>query len=410
MNCFPISVLHFTITRVRGGVEEHILLLLRGLDRKYFRPLLVCPPELADKFGADLPADVECVPMHFEKANHVTSAYRFAQVLRKHRVDILHSHMFQASRLASPIGRLCGVPLIIETPHVRELWRRGLFKSSYASDRLLGLFVDHYVAVSEGNARYLVDEKGLPTAKVHVVRNGCNLKRLVSSGQVPQRMKQSLGFANDDPVLLVLARLEPQKGHRVLLEALVYVRREFSRIRLVCAGDGCLRQELEQQARALGLQEAVRFVGFRSDVADWFAMADISVLPSFYEGLPLVALESLAAGKPMVATAVDGTNEVVVNERTGLTVPPGDPEQLAEAIIRLLRQPEWAKGLASAGCEWVRGNFSEEQQVKSTQELYLDVWETHRTAKQLQVIANANKGNRGKVPSIAKAKCVSKPE
>jgi glycosyltransferase involved in cell wall biosynthesis len=373
MSGFPCSVLHFTITCVRGGVEEHILLLLRGLDRRYFRPILVCPPELAAKFGADLPADIECVTMQFQKPSQVKTAYRFAQVLRKHRVEILHSHMFQASRLASPIGRLCGVPLIIETPHVREQWRHGWFKGSYATDRLLGRFVDHYVAVSEGNARYLVDEKGLPAEKVHVIRNGCNLKRLDSSRLAHQGIKQSLGFAEDDPVLLVLGRLEPQKGHRVLLEALPYVRREFSRIRLVCVGEGCLRQELEQQARALGLQESVRFVGFRSNVADWLALADISVLPSFYEGLPLVAVESLAAGRPMVATAVDGTNEVVVNERTGLTVPPGDPEQLAGAILRLLRQPEWAKELALAGREWVRGHFSEEQQVMSTQEFYLDV-------------------------------------
>jgi glycosyltransferase involved in cell wall biosynthesis len=389
MSRFPVSVLHFVINRVRSGAEEHILLLLQGLDRRYFRSILVCPPELVEKYGADIPADVEYVPMHLRmpKPSYLTTAYRFANVLRKHRVDILHSHMFQASRLVSPIGRVCGVPVIIETPHVREQWRHGWFKGSYATDRLVGRFVDHYIAVSDANAHYLITEKGLPTKKVHVIRNGCDLRRLDYSRPVPLGMKRNLAFTNDDPVLLVLGRLEPQKGHRVLLEALPYVRREFPRIRLVCVGDGCLLQELEQQVRNLQLQDAVRFVGFQANVADWFALADISVLPSFYEGLPLVAIESLAAGCPVVATSVDGTPEVIVNERTGLTVPPGNSTSLANAILRLLKDPDLRSRLASAGRNWVLERFSHEQQIQRTQQLYISAWEmsTRRKKKEVEL-------------------------
>jgi len=383
MSRFPISVLHFVINRVRSGAEEHILLLLRGLDRRYFRPILVCPSELAKKYGADLPADVEYVPipLRVPKPSYLTTAYRFAKVLRKHRVDILHCHMFQASLLVSPIGRVCGVPVIIETTHVREQWRHGWLKGSYATDRLVGRFIDHYIAVSEANAQYLVKEKGLSANKIHVIRNGCNFGRLDPSRAVPLGMRGSLGFAEDDPVLLVLGRLEPQKGHGVLLEALPYVRREFPRIRLVCVGDGCLRQELEQQARTLQLQDAVRFVGFQSNVTDWFALADISVLPSFYEGLPLVAIESLAANCPVVATSVDGTPEVIVNERTGLTVPPGNSAGLANAILRLLKDRDLQRRLAGAGRTLVLERFSQEQQIQRTQQLYISAWETSTRRK-----------------------------
>jgi glycosyltransferase involved in cell wall biosynthesis len=373
----PITVLHFTISAVRSGAEEHILLLLRGLNRKYFRPLLVCPAELVEKYGPDLPGDVEYVPMcmRLPRPAFVMTAYRFAQIVRKHRVDILHSHMFNASYLVSPIARLCGVPVIIETPHVRERWRQGWFKGSYAIDRLVGHFVDHYISVSDANARYLEREKGLPAEKIHIIRNGSNLNRLDVSRPIPQGIKQSLGFAGDDPVLLVLGRLEPQKGHGVLLEALPYVRSELPAIRLVCVGDGCLRAELEQQAEALQLRDAVRFVGFQANVADWFALADLSVLPSFYEGLPLVAIESLAAGRPVVATQVDGTPEVIVNEETGLTVPPGDPIALAHAILRLLKDADLRRRLASAGRNWVLKHFSHEQQIERTQQLYMRAWE-----------------------------------
>jgi glycosyltransferase involved in cell wall biosynthesis len=168
--------------------------------------------------------------------------------------------------------------------------------------------------------------------------------------------------------------LEPQKGHRFLLEAHARVVRDFPKARLVCLGEGALRQNLEEQSRHLQIQDSVRFVGYQSNVDEWLAMADFTVLPSLFEGLPLVAIESLAAQRPMIATAVDGTPEVVVNEKTGLTVPPGDARPLADAILRLLCQPELRHQLGLAGRKWVLENFSQEQQIRKTQELYLRAW------------------------------------
>ena len=116
--------------------------------------------------------------------------------------------------------------------------------------------------------------------------------------------------------------------------------------------------------------DSVRFVGLQANVQDWLALADVTVLPSFYEGLPLAAIESLAAGRPMVATAVDGTPEIVLDGATGLTVPPGDPAALARAICRLLADPWLREKLALAGREWVLERFAEERQVQRTQALY----------------------------------------
>jgi glycosyltransferase involved in cell wall biosynthesis len=375
MNCAPIAVLHFTTTEVRSGVEEHILLLLRHLDRKYFRLLLVCPPQLVARYGSDLPTDVELMPICFQKITQLDAARRFAQVLRKQKVDILHSHMFQSSRLASPIGRMCGVALIVETPHVREGWRHGWIKKRYVVDRALSRFVDKYIAVSDANARYLTQHKGLPSEKITVIRNGCDLGRFDPTYEAPQGLRRALGFDKNDAVLVVIGRLEPQKGHRVLLDALAEVRRAFPEIRLVCVGDGSLRSDLEKQVENLCLQNAVRFVGYQSDIRDWLAVADFTVLPSLYEGLPLAAIESLAAGRPVVASAVYGTPEVVINEKTGLTVPPGNVDLLAQAILRMLREPQLRVELAHGGRYWVMGHFSQEQQVQGTQEFYVEAWE-----------------------------------
>ena len=373
----PLTVAYFDNAEVRGGAEEHILILLRGLDRARFRPLLVCTPQAASKLGADVPRDVTVVPLRLQRLLDLGPALRLARLLRQRRVDILHSHMFCSSVLASPVGRLCGVPVVLETPHVRERWRRGL-KSSYVVDRVAGRFVDRFIAVSRANARYLVAEKALPADKVVVIENGCDLGRFSRRSEPAPGLRPGLGFAPRDPVLVVLGRLEPQKGHSVLLRALPLVRREFPRVRLVCVGEGGQRAALEAQAASLQLDEAVRFVGYRSDVETWLALADVMVLPSFYEGLPLAAIEALAAQRPVVATAVDGTPEVVVHGQTGLTVPAGDPQALAEAIIRLLREPEWARRLAMAGRRWVEERFSAQRQVRLTEELYLEAWSAGR--------------------------------
>lgn len=411
MNSGPIAVLHFCNSLVRGGTEEHILTLLRGLDRNYFRPYLVCPAEVAEKLRTDLPADVELVPLHLRKPAQLGSAVRLARILRRVQVGILHSHGFYSSLFATPIGYSCRVPVILETPHVREQWRTGWLKSRYFVDRWIGRFVDYYIAVSHANARYLAEEKGLPKEKIAVIYNGCKLDRFDPLRPAPVGLKQSLGFHDSDPVLIVIGRLEPQKGHHVLLNALPAIRSEFPGVRLVCLGEGSLRTDLERQVRTLGLEESVRFVGYQPNVPDWLALADVMVLPSLYEGLSLVAIESLAAGRPVVATAVDGTPEIVVDGKTGFTVPPDDAKSLAEAICRCLRDPGLRQTLARAGRAWVMEWFNQEQQIQRTQELYLSAWQQRTGAKEAETWRPTIEGRStsDRIPLRAPEKWIPKP-
>ncbi len=369
----PIPVMHFSNTRVRGGAEEHILTLIRGLDRKQFCLYLVCSPEVAEAVRADVPPDVELLPLLYPAPTHGAGATQLGRWIRARRIQVLHSHLFTSSLCASPVGWMCRVPLIVETPHVRESWRRGWKANNFTIDRMAGRFVDRYIAVSYANARYLVEEKGLPEKKVRVIQNGTDLSRFNPAHVAPSGMREELGFAPGDPVMLVAARLEPQKGHTVLLSAMPEVLREFPNARVVCLGDGVLRQELEQQSQQLGLQSSIRFIGFQNNVADWLALSDFTVLPSFYEGLPLVAVESLAAGRAMVATAVDGTPEVVLNGRTGITVPAGDSGALSAALCSMLRSPALQRRMAEQGRAYVLERFSQERQVRETGEFYLEV-------------------------------------
>jgi len=279
--------------------------------------------------------------------------------------------MFQAGKFASPLGWLARVPVVIETSHGREGWRRGWLKGSYFVDRLLARFVTEVIAVSEATGRYLRTEKRLPARKIVVIRNGIAVERFDPARVAPPALRQSLGIAQHAPVVLALARLEPPKGHSVLLDAWQSVASSFPDARLVCLGDGKLRAELAAKAAALGISASVLFPGYQSNVPDWLALAGFTVLPSFYEGLPLAAIESLAAGRAVVGTAVDGTAEVVLDSETGLTVPAGQPVPLASAICRLLAAPGLAQNLGRAGRRFVEEHYSEQRQVAETESLYL---------------------------------------
>ena len=366
-----ISILQFSNSVVRGGLEEHILMLLRGFDRRRFKLHYACPPGLVAKIRADVPRDVELIPLYLEWPTQIGAIAHFVRILRSRRIGILHSHGFAASQMASPFGWLCRVPLIVESAHGREAWRTG-WKAKCYVDRLVGPFVDRYIAVSSANADYLVHTKRYPARKIAVIHPGSDLTRFVARHQPPAGLKESVGFGPEDPLLLVVGRLEPQKGHRVLLDAIPAIRQRFPRVRLVCVGEGSLRASLEAQARELGIEDAVRFVGYWPDVRDWLVVADLSVLPSFHEGMPVTPVESLAAGCAVVATAVDGTPEVVVHEKTGLTVPPDNTASLANAICRMLSCPELRSQLAEAGRSWVLDRFSSTRMVERVQSFYLE--------------------------------------
>ena len=370
---WPIPVMLFSNASVRAGAEEVVLHLLRGLDRKLFRPHLACPAQLARLLEAALPRDVELSLLSLDYLSDLRGAYTLARCLRRHNIQILHSHMFRASLFASPIAHVLGVPVILDSAHGREFWRTG-WKASFAIDRFVARHVQYSIAVSDATARYLIDQKHIPAAKVKVIRNGVELRSLPRTSEMQRALKRALNMREDCPLLIVIGRLEPQKGHRFLLEAMPSIRGQYAAVQLVCLGEGTLRPELEQMVKNLQLENSVCFLGYDPDVSRWFPAADLSILPSLYEGLPMAALESLAAECPIVATAVDGTPEIVVHEKTGLLVPPRDPQQLADAVLQMLHHPERAREMAERGREHVLERFSVQQMVHRTEILYLQAW------------------------------------
>jgi glycosyltransferase involved in cell wall biosynthesis len=365
-------ILFFLNSGVHGGVEEVVLSLLKGLPRDRFEPHLAAPPPLLDAFAKHLgPLNVTTLPIELRSWRQWREIRTLFVYLRRHQIEIVNSHLFYATCFAAPIARLAGVPCVIETTHGPESWRSSWWKKRCFVDRCIELFVSLNIAVSEANRKYLELTKRYPVRKLRVVPNGRDLSQYTQPPEEHVRqLRRHLGIDPNDRIAVVIGRLEEQKGHRYLLEALPSVTAARPDFRVVLVGEGSLRSELQDRVAALGLERNVIFAGHRAGVALFYALADFVVLPSLYEGMPLVAIEAAAAGRALIATAVDGTMEVVVPGVTGMLVPKQSVEALADAIHDLLDHPLKAQALGRAARRRAETLFSVERQIQDTSRLF----------------------------------------
>lgn len=294
------------------------------------------------------------------------SLLRLLAALRAERADVLHTHAhFSLNVLGRVAGRLAGARVIAHM-HIGNVFRAGGLAraAQVALDNATARLCSAIVAVSEATRLALL-RQGYP-ARVVVVRNGV-------APAVPVEPARPAGVADGVPLLLHVGRLAPVKGQRELIEALALLERRDA-VAVLAGIDlergGAYRRELEARAGVLGLAGRVVFAGYREDVPALLAGADLFVLPSHDEGLPLTVLEAMAAGKPVVASAAGGTTEAVIDGQTGLLVPPGDVGSLAGALDALLADPERARALGEAGRRRAGERFSVEAMTERVLALY----------------------------------------
>jgi glycosyltransferase involved in cell wall biosynthesis len=368
-----LKLLFFLTSPVRGGIEEVVLTLAQRLDPTEFDLALAAPAPLLAALEPDL-ADVEIdtFAVNAESWSQTREVRRLATILRRWRPDLVNPHLFRSTAVGAPVARWCGVRAVVETYHGREGWRQGGLRGNFVLDRTIARLLDRVIAVSHAARTFLIEGKGYPPDKVVVVPNGRDLSQFAPGGH-RDRVRTELGIADSVSLVGVVGRLEAQKGHRYLLEAWPAVVKAWPDARLVVIGDGSLRAELEQQARETGVAEHVMFLGFRSDIPHLLDAMDGVVLPSLYEGMPLTAIEASAMARPIVATAVDGTPEVIEDGLTGWLVPPADPPALARALTRMLGDRARAAAVGRAGRARVLERFDLASQVEATAAVYRDV-------------------------------------
>ena len=364
-----VSLLFALTSPVRGGVEEVVLALARRLDPGEFRLALAAPAPLLDAFAPDLAGvPIETLAVEAESWRRRDEVGKLSAFIERFRPDIVNAHLFRSTAVAAPLARWHGAR-VVETYHGREGWRRGLIGGNFLADRLVSRFVDRVIAVSEAARAFLISGKGYDARKIVVVPNGRDLS-VFRPGAGGAAVRKELGIDRVTPLVGVVGRLEEQKGHAYLLDAWPSVLAEFPDARLLLVGEGGLRGALEQRARRLGIAPSVLFAGFRADVPRVLDALDVLALPSLYEGMPLTVIEASAMAKPVVATAVDGTPEVIREGRTGRLVPPRDPGALSRALRSVLRDSIGAEQMGRAGRDFVLNRFDLARQVDATARVY----------------------------------------
>jgi glycosyltransferase involved in cell wall biosynthesis len=359
-------VVHYVDSDFFGGTEEAALHLMASLDRARWEPVLLHHPDAgigrlvvgAGRFGIRTLA----VP-RVERGRRVAGVNRLRRAFRAERPAIVHAHLGWpfACKHAVLAAWLARVPAIVGTAQLF------LPPDGSRQPRALLRAYRRIIAVSEEvRTRYALDLHVSPS-RLAVVHNAI---RVPPVGRVaPPGLRSGLVGGRPDFMVLTPARLHPQKGHTYLLAAAAAV----PAATFVLAGDGPLRQELEAQAREQGVADRCVFLGERTDVPDLLAAADVVVLPSLFEGLPVSVLEAMAAERPVVATAIGGTDEAITGEDTGILVPPRDPAALAAAIRRLQADPGLARRLASAGRARVERAFSATGTARAVMRIYDEV-------------------------------------
>jgi glycosyltransferase involved in cell wall biosynthesis len=369
-----------------GGAQVHVQNLVERLDRARFDVDVI---SLSDGPAVRRIRASGTTVHVVEEAEDSAALARVLALLEARPVDVIHNHMFRAevigTRAALTLAELgLPKPYVVSTIHssrIRSEEDRALLRRLTPS-------MDRLIAVSRAIVAKLVAEGRTP-APVDLIYNGVDLQRYDVT-EACCTLPEEYGFPEGTPLVGVVARLEPEKGHATLIEAWPRVLEKVPEARLLIIGEGSQRETLEAQADSLGLlghectadecvgtrgarpEAKILFTGLRDDVPAVTAALDVAVLPSYREAQGLAILEAMALRRPVVATQVGGVPEMIDNGRNGLLVPPRDASALAAAIVRLLTDHPLADMLARAGYDFVHANFSVEHMIQAVSVIYED--------------------------------------
>ena len=291
------------------------------------------------------------------------------EIILREKISLVHTHLYDGGKYGRIAARMAKVPGIVHTAHNIYVKRRTKY---HLINWLLSFFTDRIIAVSKAVKESLVRYDRINRKKIQVIYNGIDLSKF-GGPLTKNEVRAELGIKPDEYVIGVIARLEEQKGHRYLLEALSNIPEHLGSLKILIVGDGQLRSALEAETKKRALSSNVLFLGTRKPIAPILKALDLFLLPSLWEGFSMAILEAMAAGIPVIATLVGGAGEVITSGKDGLLIPPGDAQSLAEAIKDALLHRDKYLEMARSGRERVRQNFSQEKHMEVLQSLYLHI-------------------------------------
>lgn len=368
MNGNKLSIAHLLASNFFGGPEKQLVEHATCLDPSRFELHIVSFLEGNDKNqllerGGE--RGIPTVGLESRNPFDPTLITRMCKTIRERGVDLLCVHGYKANVVGRIAAWLTGIPVIaISRGWTGESSKIRLYESL---DRLFLRLADHVVAVSDGQRKKIVSHGGNPE-KISVIRNAINLNDPAATEGAA--IRNELKIPSDAIFVVSAGRLSPEKNYAGMIEVARQVAARRSDVYFAVFGEGTLRVDLEERVRAAGLDGRFLLPGFRNDLQAILAEIDIFMLPSFTEGLPNVVLESFAARKPVVATAVGGTPEVVQDGVSGFLSAPSEVEAMANHVVTLASDSVMRAAMGKAGYSHISKRFSFTQQTKSYERLY----------------------------------------
>lgn len=283
--------------------------------------------------------------------------------------DILHCHLIPSNIIAKPLGTLLGVPLIINHDHTNDPHRIEN-KLLLALDKSTNRFAHHIITVASACRDFLVKHESIHRGKITLIPNAIDLRRFSPGSSSLSESRTKLGLPQDVPVIAGVGRLNAQKNFALFLEIAAAVVTEIPEARFLLAGEGPEEPRLRAQAASLGIADRVLFAGYIPDTRIVYSAADILLMPSRFEGLPMTLLESMAMGLPIIASNLDGIAEVITDTYEGLLAEPGNAATFTSQVIRLLRDPDFAAQLAINARTKIESNHSVEIMTTAVESIY----------------------------------------
>lgn len=378
----PIRIVRVLSRLNIGGPSFHVILLTAGLNGEGFRSTLIIGREgpregnllaYARARGVE-PLVLESLRRDLRPLEDGRAFFQLLRLFRRLRPQIVHTHASKAGALGRLAARLAGVPIIVHTFHghtFHSYFHPLLSRLFRTLERGLARWTTRIIAISPTLKEELIRYRIAPAEKIVVIPLGLELDRFAESDRFRGELRRQLGLAEAIPLICSVGRLVPVKNHALLFQAFARVLQHRPDAHLLLVGDGELRPQLEVASRHPPLRGHVSFLGWREDLERVYADADLVVNNSLNEGTPVAVIEAMAAARPVIATAVGGTPDLIRDGETGWLVPSKDPEALAGRILYVLDHPEEAARVARAAQAFALARFQADQLIRRMRELYL---------------------------------------
>jgi glycosyltransferase involved in cell wall biosynthesis len=371
-----MRVLHIQKSTGIGGSERHLVQLLRGLKASGMtvRMCVLAAGKYRRFVHALEEADITTTKIAAGPHVNPVLPFKLIREIREFAPDLVHTHLIHGDLYGQLAAQVAGVPAVSSVHSVHDFYRREPYRSAL---RAAHRRARRTIAISDHVAQF-IREARIPRLEdaVQVIPHGVDVHGPVSERR-RDRSRTALKLGRADIAVGIASRLIPGKGHALLLDAFARAAERDPRLRLLIAGDGPLRSPLEGYAGRRIQAGRVHFLGFVDDIESFMNACDFLVfptLPELGEGFGLAALEAMAAGRPVVATAVASVPEIVVHEETGLLIEPADPMQLCDGMVTLAENPGLRKRMGMNAAERARDRFSAVRMVEATRAVYEEVW------------------------------------